>query len=188
MRLVAAMFGSVALLAVTAGNTLASFQTIELSVTSAAVGDDVSVRIEISEREGTSNPSELLLVDKVTFDASHGAPHCEEMEGASVVGEMTWQAATIEFQGASYPGFVGTGAFTVPDIPIGTYVLAETRIGIEGTGCHPFTSFNVGIPDTAMSEPTSGGAAAFVLLIVMAVAFGFVRASASVLPSLDDER
>lgn len=70
---------------------------------------------------------------------------------------MTWDAATIEFQGASYPGFVAQAAFIVPDVPVGSYLLGETLNGVTGTGCHVFTPFEVVLPDTAMTRPASAG-------------------------------
>lgn len=81
-RVVAAMMAAVGLLAATAGAVLGAFQTVELSADSGTIGAEVAVRIEISTRVGTSNPSELFLVDETAYA---GSAHCGEIRGAVIL-------------------------------------------------------------------------------------------------------
>jgi hypothetical protein len=167
VRLVAALLAAIGVLGATAGTSLAAFQIIDLSAHSGPVGADVAVRIQISTRVGTTNPSQLFLVDKSTYRES---AHCDEIRGAVLLTGMTWHAATLEFQGATYPGFVADGAFRVPGVSVGPYLLAETLTGIRGTGCHVFAPFDVVPPDTAMSRPRPRGVVLAAMLGVIAVA------------------
>jgi hypothetical protein len=64
----------------------------------------------------------------------------------------------VEFEGALYEGVVGGATFTVPDLPIDTYRIAEA-IDVVGTGCHVFALIEVvaSLPDTALPIGDAGG-------------------------------
>jgi hypothetical protein len=158
------------------GIALAAFQTVHLSVTSGEPGVDVSVRVDGSLLIGGSEHSELFLVSKDAYDASPEPAHCDEIPGATAVGALQWHAATVAFQGKTYPGFVGTGSFTVPDVATGIYVISGI-LDNQFTGCHPFALFGVGmdLPDTAAdaSQPISsilslGGLALLIASLLLA--------------------
>lgn len=164
-----------AVLATSAGPALAAFQSTELDPTAGPVGTPVTVRIEMSGRIPGTAASPLLLIDKEAFDDAPSASHCEEIPGARVVGQTTWQAATVEYAGQAYSGVAGSAAFTVPEVPVGLYHLAET-IDARGTGCFVFASFTVTggtLPDTAMSQSTVLRVAVAVLLALVLVAAGW---------------
>jgi hypothetical protein len=154
--LAAALLAAVGVLSVGAAHALAAFQVVTLSAAAGPVGTPIAMHVEISGLLGSS-PSVLWLIGEEAFEGSPESSHCEDRPGAIAVGELTWEAAFVEFQGAEYRGFVGDTSFTVPRVPPGAYVLAQT-IDAQGTGCHSFTSFEVttgALPDTAM---TSDGA------------------------------
>lgn len=132
------------------------------------------MRVEISARSAGSLPSPLVLLGKGSFDDSPSSADCEQIPGASVAGETTWEVATIEFEGVAYTGVPGEAAFTVPDVPPGLYYLAES-IDATGTGCHVFMSFEVtdaALPDTAISHQSPGRMVVAELLAVLVMATG----------------
>ena len=166
-RTVTAAFVAAALvIAIGAQPSLAAFQNVQVSPASGPVGIQVTMHAEMSHRWRGTNPGTLVLVGQAALTAEPSASHCEEIPGALEVAAMTWEAAAIEFQGLPYEGYVGDATFTVPEVPTGTYYLAES-IDATGTGCHVFASFEVtaGLPNTAMScgprpalvAPTSHG-------------------------------
>lgn len=158
----------------TAGTTMAAFQIVDMSATSGESGAGVAIRVDGSHRIGGSERSQLFLVPRKAYEASPEPARCDEIPGATVVGELQWEAATVEFQGKTYPGFVGTGSFTVPDVTTGIYVVAGV-VDNPYTGCHVFAPFGVGmdLPDTATAI---SGALGRVLRIA-----GFVLLAAGVL-------
>ena len=181
----------------TAGTTVAAFQIVDMSATSGEPGDDVAIRVDASHLIGGSEQSQLFLIPRnaITInrgvtttrlpsgaigsrggisanEASPESARCDEIPGATVVGELRWHAAPVEFQGNTYPGFVGTGSFTVPDVETGIYVVAGI-LDNQYTGCHVFALFGVGmeLPDSATF---SLGSSASVLSFV---GFAFLVAS-----------
>jgi hypothetical protein len=139
-----------------ASTALAAFQIVQLSVSSAPVGGDVTIRVDASHMIGGSQQSELFLILQTAYDASPAPDQCDEIAGAAIVGTLQWQSATVEFQGATYPGFVGEGSFTVPNVETGVYVIAGI-LDNKHTGCHVFAPFGVGmeLPDTALQNVPS---------------------------------
>ena len=176
-RTLAPLGASILLLLASATSALAAFQNVRLSATSAPVGTEITGRIEISARGSTDDPSALFLVPQAALDADASA-QCDDMTGATTVGQLAWDEATIVFEGrgASYPGFVADVTFTVPDVPLGIYYLAES-IESEGTGCFWFTQFGVGVelPDTATEGPSSFPVAGVLLTAVAVLSIGLVR-------------
>jgi len=140
----------------TAGTTMAAFQIVNMSATSGEPGADIAIRVDASQLIGGSEQSQLFLIRKNAHEASPEPARCDEIPGASVVGDLRWRAASVEFQGNTYPGFVATGSFTVPDIETGIYVVAGI-LDDPYTGCHVFALFGVGmdLPDSAAPGPGS---------------------------------
>ena len=142
-----------------AGTAAAAFQVITLSVTSGEPGATVTMRVDASHLIGGLEQSRLFLIPQQAQEDSPGPARCDEVPGASSVGELQWHASPVEFQGNTYQGFVGEGSFTVAPVEDGIYVLAVVEDDVY-TGCHVFTLFGVGmeLPDTAMqSQAPSGG-------------------------------
>lgn len=151
---VLAMGGTLA----TAGTTMAAFQVVHMSATSGEPGAEVAIRVHASGLIGGSEQSQLFLIPKNAYEASPEPARCDEIPGATVVGDLRWHAASVEFQGNTYPGFVGTGSFTVPDVETGIYVVSGI-FDNPYTGCHVFAHFGVGmdLPDTATTAPGPSG-------------------------------
>lgn len=175
---------------VTAGTTMAAFQIVQMSATSGEPGAEVAMRVDASGLFGGSEQSQLFLIPKNAYDASPEPARCDEIPGATVVGDLRWHAASVEFQGTTYPGFVGTGSFTVPDVETGIYVVS----GIldipwpppSHTGCHVYAHFGVGmdLPDSAMATPGPSGSilsfVGFALLIASVLLARYTRGSAPI--------
>jgi hypothetical protein len=135
------------------GWSLAAFQVVELSVSQASPGTAVTIRVGMSGRIAGTEPGSLFLIAGGTFgDAGPETVPCDTVPGAVEVGQMHWQAGTVEFEGESYSGVVGEGTFTVPQVKADVYRLAEST-DAGGSLCHIFTLFDVvsGLPDTAMA-------------------------------------
>lgn len=174
--LVLAMGGVLA----TTGTTAAAFQIVQMSATSGQPGAQVAIRVDASLLIGESEQSKLFLIPKNVYEASPEPARCDEIPGATVVGGLLWHAAAVEFQGNAYPGFVGTGSFTVPDVETGIYVVS----GIldipwpppRHTGCHVFALFGVGmdLPDSAMATPGSSGSILSIVGFALLVASGLL--------------
>lgn len=135
-----------------AGTTRAAVQIVELSAQRVVPGTVVTMRIAITAREAGTEPGALFMIPSGTFGDSPESLHCEDVGRAVKVGQTHWEAGTVEYQGTSYPGFAGEATFTVPELPVDTYRLAES-IDALGTGCHVFTSIEVvaELPDTAIA-------------------------------------
>ena len=136
-----------------AGTAFAAFYFVTLSTSSGPVGTEVAIRIDASHNVGGSNRSQLFLIRRNAFDESQP---CNDLPGAVVVGEVTWTEATVKFEDQSYPGFVGEGFFTVPEVPLATYFIAE-NVSFVGTSCFRYDSFEVStsLPDSATATPRS---------------------------------
>jgi hypothetical protein len=151
----ASLLAAALLLALSTSAALAAFQTVTLNVTAAPVGASVTMRVEISVRTGGFPRRVLYVVGQDAFNQSPRDLFCGQIAGATRVGDLSWQEATIQFEGQSYAGFVGGGVFTVPSLPLGAYYLAES-IDSEhaGPGCHQFIVFEItssSLPDTRMT-------------------------------------
>ncbi len=174
LRSLFALGASFLLVLAGATSAAAAFQTVQLSTTSAPVGTAITMHVEISGLLATENPTALYVVPKgaLGLDGDHSASHCEDVTGATIVGELLWDEAPIAFEGSTYPGFVADVAFTVPEVPLGIYDLAMS-VEAEGTGCHQFAQFGVGVelPDTAIGQPPSFPIAG---ILLAALAFMFV--------------
>ena len=144
-----------------AGTTMAAFQVVHMSVTSGEPGAGVTIRVDASHLIGGSEQSQLFLIPRDAYEASPEPDRCDEVGGATVVGDLRWHAATVEFQSSRYEGFVGTGSFTVPDVETGIYVISGT-LDDPFTGCHVFAMFGVGmaLPNTATGTPGPPGSLA----------------------------
>jgi hypothetical protein len=156
----------------TAGTTMAAFQTVEMSATSGEPGADVAMRVDASSLIGGSEQSQLFLIPRSAYEASPEPARCDEIPGATAVGDLRWHAASVEFQGNTYAGFVGTGSFTVPDVETGIYVVSGI-LDDPYTGCHLFALFGVGLDltDTDSANPGSSGS------ILSFVCFALLAAS-----------
>ena len=153
LRSIAAAFVAAAfVIAISSQPSLAAFQNVEVSPAAGPAGTRVTMHAEMNHRWRGALAGTLVLVGQAALAAEPSISHCEDVPGARVVAEMTWLATAIEFQGLPYEGYVSDTTFIVPDVPTGTYHLAES-IDATGTGCHVFASFEVtaGLPDTAMS-------------------------------------
>ena len=103
-----------------------------------------------------------------------------------VVGHLAWHAASVEFQGATYPGFIGEGSFTVPDVETGIYVLSGI-LDDPFTGCHVFAPFGVGmdLPDTAADARGSMRMLLSILGWSLLVASAYSRAASRLARSME---
>jgi hypothetical protein len=174
---VLAMGGNLA----TAGTTMAAFQIVDMSATSGQPGAVVTMRVDASHVIGGSQDSQVFLIPQNAYEASPEPDRCDEIPGATLVGDLRWQAASVEFQGNTYPGFVGTGSFMVPDVETGIYVVSGI-LDDPYTGCHLYALFGVGmdLPDTATAIPGPSGS---ILTFV-----GFALLGSSVLLARDTRR
>jgi hypothetical protein len=132
----------------------------------------------MTARTAGTEPGALFMIPSGTWGDSPDSLRCDQVGRAIEVGQVHWQAGTVEYEGATYDGVTGESTFTVPPVTADTYRLAET-IDARGTGCHIFTSIEVvaGLPDTALPlvDATSlAGHAAAVLAGALAVAL-FLR-------------
>jgi hypothetical protein len=158
-------------------SSLAAVQRATLSLEAARPGDHVTLHVEATARFAGTDAGFLILVPEGALERAAEATHCEDIDGATALGEMTWQAAMVEFAGVSYPGFVGDAQFTVPQVPDGAYNLAES-IEATGTGCHVFASFTVTtspLGDTAMEPPGAPITPTVVAAALVALAIGALR-------------
>jgi hypothetical protein len=133
-----------------AGTTMAAFQIVNLSATSGEPGAVIAMRVDASHLIGGSEQSEVFLLPRNAYEGSPEPTRCDDVPSATVVGELLWHDAPVEFEEKTYPGFVGNGSFTVPDVETGIYVVAGI-LDNRYTGCHVFSLFGVGmqLPDTA---------------------------------------
>lgn len=136
-----------------AGNAFAAILLTTLSADAAPPGAQVTLGIEMTGRQPGTAPGVLLLVPVGTFDEP---TPCEEIEGATVLGDTTWQASSVGLGGSTYPGMASETHFVVPQVPDGAYYLAETWAD-PYTRCFSFASFAVdsSLPDTAVPPPST---------------------------------
>jgi len=157
-RIAGGVGAAIGVATISAGIALGAVQRAILSVEEAPGGAEVTIQVATTARGAQTRPGTLIIVPTAAFDASPSALQCEEIAGSAVVGEMTWQAGPVAFGDGVYDGFIGDAVFTVPDVPAGSYYLAES-IAARGTGCHVFAAFDVTpgqLPDTAMTATPLG--------------------------------
>jgi hypothetical protein len=147
----------------TAGTTMAAFQIVHMSMTSGEPCEEVALRVEASHLIGGSEKSQVFLIPQDAWETRSEPARCDAIRGATVAGELLWVPAPVEFQGNTYPGFVGAGSFTVPEVATGVYVVSGI-LDDPYTGCHAFTAFGVGmeLPDTASATAANSGLVTFV--------------------------
>lgn len=168
---------SLAAFALTATVALAAVQRATLSVAAAPPGAEVTLRVDTTARIARTDEGLLLLVPVADFEAAAAAARCEAIDGSTELAAMAWRAETVEFSGTSYPGFVGEATFIVPEVPAGTYSLAESS-DARGTGCHIFAAFSVtaaALPDTASTTNVGHTASVGAALLLLAIATAAAR-------------
>ena len=160
-RLITSSALGIVLATTTVGTSVGAVQVVELSAQRVLPGTAVTLRIAMTAREAGTEPGSLFMIPSGTFGDSPEALRCEVIGGAVEVGQTHWQDGTVEYEGASYAGVIGEATFTIPQLAVDTYRLAESS-DARGTGCHIFTLIEVvaELPDTAISQPdtTSGQA------------------------------
>ena len=135
------------LTAMSVGSASAAVVLTTLSAKAGAPGAEVTLGIEMTGRQAGTEAGVLFLVPVDTF--SEPTP-CEQIDGATALGDMTWHAAQLTFEGGSYPGMASETRFTVPQTPDGAYYLAESWPD-PYTRCFSYASFTVdsALPNTA---------------------------------------
>jgi hypothetical protein len=163
---------------VTAGTTMAAFQIVEMSATSGEPGADIAMRVDASHLIGGLEQSELFLIPRTAHQASPEPARCDEIPGATVVGKLRWQSESVEFRGNTYPGYVGNGSFTVPDVERGIYVVSGI-LDDPYTGCHVFGLFGVGVElsDSATASPKPSVSFLSLIGFALLVASVFLRST-----------
>lgn len=135
---------------------IAAVQELTLSLTAAGPGASISLRVEMSARDGTYSGS-LYLVPQAAFDVGPFDRICEQVPGTIALGDLAFHRETVEISAWTGEGYVAQTTFTVPTAAAGHYYLSET-IAARGTGCHVFGAFTVterSLPDTALPSATS---------------------------------
>ncbi len=158
------------LTAMSVGSASAAVVLTTLSAKAGAPGAEVTLGIEMTGRQAGTEAGVLFLVPVDTF--SEPTP-CEQIDGATALGDMTWHAAQLTFEGGSYPGMASETRFTVPQTPDGAYYLAESWPD-PYTRCFSYASFTVdsALPNTATVPsglpplPVLGGALLCVALVM----------------------
>jgi len=167
----------IVLAAATVGSSVAAVQVVELSAQRVLPAMVVTLRIAMTAREAGTEPGALFIIPSGTFGDSPESLPCEVIGGAVEVGQIRWQDGTVEYEGASYAGVIGEATFTIPQLAVDTYRLAES-IAARGTGCHIFTLIEVvaGLPDTAIPQAdTTSGQAVPLGATVLAVSLLLLR-------------
>lgn len=182
----AALVLALAGILMTAGTTMAAFQIVHMSTTSGDPGDEVAVTVEASQLIGGSEQSQLFLIPQNAYEARSEPARCDAIAGATVAGELVWDAASVQFQGNTYSGYIGTGSFTVPAVATGIYVVAGI-LDDAYTGCHAFAAFGIGmdLPDTAMNTPAGSGGLVILVGIALLLA-GVLRVPDLIAGASDD--
>lgn len=122
-RVAIAFVGASVLLGTSVGNVLAAILLTTLSADAAPPGAEVTLRIDMTGRDAGTDPGVLLLVPVATFNEP---TPCDQIQGATELGEMVWRASQVQFEGSFYPGMTTETRFTVPDVPDAQYYLAES--------------------------------------------------------------
>ena len=106
----------------------------------------------------------------------------DQVGRAVEVAQIHWTPGTVEYEGEAYAGVTGGVTFTVPQLAVDTYRLAES-IENEFTGCHVFALIDVvaQLPDTAVTDIEAAprpdqALAAGAALLLMAVLLRRLRA------------
>lgn len=143
------------LAAAAVGTSLGAVDVVELSAQQVVPGSVVTLRVATTATEVRGESGALFMIPSGTFGDSPESLRCEQVGRAVEVGQIHWTAGTVEYEGASYLGVIGEVTFTVPQLAVDTYRLAES-ITSRGTGCHIFASIEVvaELPDTALPPIT----------------------------------
>ena len=174
------------LAAAAAGTMLGAVQVVELSAQRVVPGTVVTLRVATTASAVRGVSGALFMIPSGTFGDSPEALRCEQVGRAIEVGTIHWTAGTVDYEGVSYAGVTGEVTFTVPQVPVDAYRLAES-IEATGTGCWIFTSIDVvaALPDTALRlmDTPSGAAKGFALgvgLLAVALMVGRPRSRQTV--------
>jgi hypothetical protein len=163
MRVATSGIAGLALAAAAAGTSLGAVDVVEISAQRVIPGSVVTLRVATTASEVRGESGALFMIPSGTFGDSPESLRCEQVGRAVEVGQIHWTAGTVEYAGASYAGVTGEVTFTVPQLPVDTYRLAES-ITARGTGCHIFAVIDVvaELPDTALPllEAVSGASKA----------------------------
>lgn len=177
-RIVTAGLAGLVFAAGAAGTSLGAIQVVELTAQRVVAGTVVTMQVGMSARIARTDSGALFLIPQDTFDGSPESLPCAEHRGAVEVAQTQWTIGTFEYDGRPFPGVTGEATFTMPRVPVASYLLAESMEN-EYTGCHVFTSIDVvgELPDTASPlgdlAPGSGQAPPLGLgLVVGAVVIG----------------
>jgi hypothetical protein len=142
------------------GTSLGAVDVVELSAQQVVPGSVVTLRVATTASEVRGESGALFMIPSGTFGDSPESLRCEQVGRAVEVGQIQWTAGTVEYEGESDAGVTGEVTFTVPQLAVDTYRLAET-IEARGTGCHIFALIEVvaELPDTSLTPigPVSGG-------------------------------
>jgi hypothetical protein len=140
------------LAAAAAGKSLGAVDVVELSAQQVVPGSVVTLRVATTAAEVRGESGALFMIPIGTFgDAGPESLPCDQFGGAVGIGQIHWTAGTVDYEGETYAGVTGEATFTVPQLAVDTYWLAES-IDARGTGCHAFGLIDVvsELPDTAL--------------------------------------
>lgn len=140
------------LAAAAVGTSLGAVDVVELSAQQVVPGSVVTMRVATTATEVRGESGELFMIPSGTFGDSPESLPCNQVGGAVEVAQIHWTPGTVEYEGEPYAGVTGEVTFTVPQLAVDTYRLAES-IDNEFTGCHIFASIEVvaELPDTALN-------------------------------------
>ena len=154
LRLAGVVIATVSVLIGT-GIVRAAVQRTELEPAAAPTGTTVTMHVETTARFDGTQPGTVYLFLVDVFDSSPSELHCDGLDGAVAVGELTWQTGPVTFGEYAGEGFIGDMTFVVPAIAVGTYYLGE-NIPARNTGCQRLADFSVtsgSLPNTALPVP-----------------------------------
>lgn len=119
-----------------------------LSTKAAPPGAKVTLDVRMTGRQAGTETGVLFLVPVNTY--SERTP-CDQIAGAVALGDMTWHAVELTFEGGTVSGMASQTRFTVPHVPDGAYYLAEGW----PSACFSYTPFTVDstLPNTATMPP-----------------------------------
>jgi len=167
-----------------AGTSLGAVDVVELSAQQVVPGSMVTLRVATTATEVRGESGSLFMIPSGTFGDSPESLRCEQVGRAVEVAQIHWTAGPVEYEGESYAGVTGEVTFTVPQLAVDTYRLAES-LDNDFTGCHVFALIHVvsDLPDTALPSigPVSvagQGLPAGVGLLVIAFVLAHLRVRA----------
>jgi hypothetical protein len=133
------------------GTSLGAVDVVELSAQQVVPGSVVTMRVATTATGVRGASGALFMIPSGTFGDSLESLPCDQVGRAVEVAQIHWTPGTVPYEGESYAGVTGEVTFTVPQLAVDTYRLAES-IDNEFTGCHIFASIEVvaELPDTAL--------------------------------------